>query len=144
MTPEELKDYRKTVADDYTKKDTEVETSLTYVTVGLLSFFITINEQFIKLGTAEYRLLLVVSLFLLFFTLVLILIRKSKTVSFDRKLMTYIDSMKANNESQDRGLVKLWEKGLRSLEYLMNFAYVSLSLGIGLQVLFLVLNLKNK
>ena len=144
MTPEALKDYRKTVADDYTKKDTEIETSLTYISAAALGFFITINEKFVELETARYHILLAVSLFFLFLTFVLILIRKSKTVSFDHELMTYIDSMEANNESQDSGLLKLWKKGTRLLECLMNFTYVSLSLGIGLQVLFLVLNLINK
>ncbi|MGD0583383.1 MAG: hypothetical protein ABR974_10605 [Bacteroidales bacterium] len=49
MTKEQLMEYRKLLEKDFTNKDLEIETSLSYISVGALGFFITINEKFLDL-----------------------------------------------------------------------------------------------
>ena len=142
MTKTELKEYRKNLEKEYSDKDLEIESSLTYITIGALGFFLTINDTFIKVLEAKYKSLLVISLIFLFIAFVLLLIRKSKTINYDFEMMTFIDQMNPGNESQDNELLNLWDRGAKVLHLMMTLTYISLSVGIGLQVLFLLLNLK--
>ena len=108
MTEIELKDYRKILEKEYSAKDLEIETSLSYITIGSLGFFLTINDKFLKLQDAKLTCLLVISLSCLFLSFVL----------------------------------KLWDKSHKALTLIRTLTYFGLSLGIGLQVLYLVLNIK--
>ena len=46
MTKEEIKDYRRILEKEFMDKDNEIEAQLSYITVGALAFFLTINEKF--------------------------------------------------------------------------------------------------
>jgi len=141
MTEIEIKDYRKILEKEFIDKDLEIETTLSYISIGALGFFLTINEKFLKIQTANHKCVLVLSLISLFLAFVLILYRKYRTSHHDLKLMEYIDSIEQNSNDSDRELLKLWEICHRELSNIRIFIYISLVLGIGLQVLFLLLNL---
>ena len=142
MTDIEIKDYRKILEKEYIDKDLEIETTLSYISIGALGFFLTINEKFLKIQTANNKCVLVLSLISLFIAFTLILYRKYRTSHHDLKLMKHIDNMEHNSEESDKQLLKLWEISHRELSNIRIFVYISLTIGIGLQVLFLLLNLK--
>lgn len=142
MTKEDLKDYRRILEKDYSNKDLEIETTLTYITIGALGFFLTINDKFLKLVTADYKFLLIISLSLLFAAFIMILVRKSKTIKYDYDLMTFLDGMEPNSENQDQKLLSMWDKTHMNLTLIQTIIYLGLVLGIGLQVLFMILNIR--
>lgn len=140
MKETEIKDYRKILEKEFVEKDLEIETTLSYISVGALGFFITINEKFLKIQTANYKLILILSLVFLFLSFILILFRKSRTSQQDLTLMEFIDKMKPNSEIDDNQLLELWDKSHKTLNFIRKFIYFSLGIGIGLQVIFLMLN----
>ena len=140
MKETEIKDYRKILEKEFVDKDLEIETTLSYISVGALGFFITINEKFLKIQSANFKLILILSLFFLFLAFILILYRKSRTSHQDLILMEFIDKMKPNSETQDNQLLELWDKSHKELNNIRKFIYFSLGIGIGLQVIFLMLN----
>lgn len=142
MTENELKDYRKILEKEYSTKDLEIETTLSYITIGALGFFLTINDKFLKLEDAKFTYLLIISLTCLFLSFILILIRKSRTIKHDFDMMTFIDTMQPESESQDLKLLELWDKSHKELTLIRTLTYIGLSIGIGLQILYLVLNIK--
>jgi hypothetical protein len=140
MTDIEKSDYRKILEKEFVDKDLEIETTLSYISVGALGFFITINEKFLKIQTADCKLILILSLFFLFLSFVLILYRKSRTSHHDLILMGFIDKMESNSVDDDNHLLDLWDNSHRELNGIRKFIYISLSIGIGLQILFLAIN----
>jgi hypothetical protein len=142
MTKDEIKEYRKILDKEFSDKDLEIETALSYITIGALGFFLTINEKFLKLVQAQFKGIIVLSLVLLFVAFVLILCRKSRTIRHAMKMMSFVDHMKANNPEDDAGLYKLWQDSHMELANIRKFVYFSLSLGIALQIAFLFLNIK--
>jgi TRAP-type C4-dicarboxylate transport system permease small subunit len=141
MTEAEIKDYRKILEKNFTDKDLEIETSLSYISVGALGFFITINDKFLKLETAQFKFILILSLICIFLSFILILVRKSRTSHNDLKLIFLVDVINPDSED-DKKLLDLWERSHKELSKIMTLVYLSLVIGIGLQVLFLILNLK--
>ena len=93
-----------------------------------------------KIQSAEFRIILILSLIFLFVTFVLILFRKSRIIRYDFLLMSFVDKMSVDSEEEDQGLLKLWDKTNKKLGIIRLFVYLTLSVGIGLQVLFIVLN----
>lgn len=140
MSEEDLKHYRKILQKEYIDRDSGNETSLTYISVGALIFFLAINNEFFKLVMAEYKFLLVISLFFLFFAFIMILIRKSKTVKYEFDMITFVDKMEADSESAVQDLMAMWDKTHMNLTLLQTLISLGLALGIGLQVLFMILN----
>jgi ABC-type proline/glycine betaine transport system permease subunit len=57
--------------------------------------------------------------------------------------MSFLDKMSVNSEEQDQDLLKLWDKTNKKLGIIRLFVYLTLSIGVGLQVLFIVLNYNN-
>lgn len=143
MTLQEIKDYRKILEKEFIDKDNEIENQLSYITVAAIGFFITINEKFLKIQSADYKFVLILSLIFLFVTFVLILLRKSRTSYHDLKMIEFIDNMTANSNDQDQELLIMWEKSHKQLRNIRIFIYSTLSIGIGLQVLFIILNYKS-
>jgi len=140
MTLEEIKDYRKILEKEFIDKDNEIETQLSYITIASIGFFITINEKFFKIQSADYKYILIISLILLFITFVLILIRKSRTSHHDLIMMEHIDNMEPDSEQQDQELLTLWDTSHKELKQIRTWTYFTLAIGIGLQVLFIILN----
>jgi hypothetical protein len=141
MTSQEIKDYRKILEKEFSDKDLEIETSLSYISFGALGFFITINEKFVKLMVADYKTILILSLIFLFLSVALVLIRKYRTSHNDLKLIYCLDELKPDSD-EDIKLLELWEHSHKELFRIIIVSYCCLGIGIGLQVLFLILNLK--
>lgn len=140
MTITELKEYRRVLEKEFADKDLEIETQLSYISIGSLGFFITINEKFITIQSAGYKSILIVSLIFLFISFVLVLIRKSRTSHHDLLLMEFVDKMHPDSKEQDRQLLSKWDCCHKELTKILLFIYITLTLGIGMQVLFVVLN----
>jgi len=142
MTRDEIKDYRKILEKEYMDKDIEIDSVLSYVTIGALGFFITINDKFIKFQVAQCKVILIISLILLFISFALILLRKIRTNHHDTKMMFFVDQMQPDKQEQDDELFNLWTKTNSELTMIRNGAIYSLGLGVILQIIFLLLNLK--
>lgn len=140
MEYKEIKEYRKILEEEFTNKDNEIESQLSYITIGSLGFFMTINEKFIRIQDSHCKILLIVSVISLFIAFVFILIRKSRTSHHDLSMMNFIDGMSPNFVEDDKKLLTLWNNSHDELKKLRIVIYVALSLGIGLQVVFLILN----
>jgi hypothetical protein len=136
----EIKDYRKILEKEFMDKDIEIETTLSYISIGALGFFMTINEKFFKIQTSNYKFILIISLLFLFLSFVLILIRKSRSGHHDLILLQHLDSMNQDSEEDDLDLLKLWDNCHKELRTIRIFIYITLATGIGLQILFLVFN----
>lgn len=140
MNQTEIKDYRKILEKEFMDKDIEIETTLSYISIGALGFFMTINEKFFKIQTSNYKFILIISLLFLFLSFVLILIRKSRSGHHDLILLQHLDSMNQDSEEDDLDLLKLWDNCHKELRTIRIFIYITLATGIGLQILFLVFN----
>lgn len=140
MTLKEIKEYRNILEKEFINKDNEIETQLSYITIASLGFFITINEKFLKIQSADFKIALILSLIFLFVTFVLILLRKSRTSHHDLLMMGFLDNMVVDSDDQDQKLLSMWDTSHRQLTNIRLFIYITLSIGIGLQVLFIVLN----
>jgi hypothetical protein len=141
MNQTEIKDYRKILEKEFSEKDLEIETSLSYISIGSLGFFITINEKFTELKTAHYKAILIISLIFLLLSFILILYRKSRTSHFDFKMMRFLDGMKPDSQMDDQGLYEIWKQSHSVLSRIRIYIYFSLAFGLALQLLFLLLNL---
>lgn len=140
MTEIEIKDYRKILEQEFISKDLEIETSLSYISIGSLGFFITINQEFFKLQTACFKWILITSLIFIFISFILLLFRKAKTVKYDRNLMDFLDNMNNDNIEDDLKLQRLWVSNHKKLSWILYSIYICLGTGIGLQILFLSQN----
>ena len=140
MTKEEIKDYRRLLEKEFMDKDNEIDAQLSYITIGSLAFFLTINERFLRIQSADYKIILILSLLFLLIAFVLILARKSKTICYDLQLISFLDKMSDNSEEADQQLLSLWDKTNERLKKIRFFVYLMLSVGVGLQVLFIALN----
>lgn len=118
----------------------EIETQLSYISIGSLGFFITINDKFLKIQSSDYKWILILSLIFLIISFVLILIRKSRTNHHDLFMMGFIDKMQPDSEDEDQKLLIHWDCCHKELTRIRLFIYITLALGIGMQVLFVVLN----
>jgi hypothetical protein len=140
MNTNEISNYREEVAQQLKEKESEIETSLSYITVGALGFFLTINEKFLKLQDCQLKNLLILSVFLLIVAFILILVKKSLTTRYDRKLLHFLDEMKPENRQEELELYDIWEKHDKTLRNIKTSTYFALGTGIILQVLFFMLN----
>jgi hypothetical protein len=142
MTKDEIKEYRKTLGKAFSDRDQEIETTLSYITIGALGFFLTINEKFLKLQEANYKIMIIISLVFLFLAFVLMLRRKSRIIHHSMKMMKFADHMKPDTTEDDVNLFKLWQNSHKELLAIRKVVYLSLVLGIGLQILFFFMNIK--
>ena len=142
MTESEIKEYRKILEKEFVEKDLEIETSLSYISVGALAFFITINDKFLNLQEANFKFILIVSLAFIFLSFILTLIRKKNAKRMDLRLMKMLDNMSIDKPVDDEKLFNLWKENHGKLSNIMSAVFWCLSIGIGLEILFFALNLK--
>lgn len=141
MEKSDIKDYRKILEKEFVDKDLEIDTTLSYISVGSLGFFLTINDSLFGLKEANYKAVFIFSIIFITTSFILLLFRKAKTSSYDLKLMRFVDGMRENSDEDDTELYKLWEKTHNSLTTIRKFIFLSISLGVILQVLFIILNI---
>lgn len=144
MEKEQIKTYREKIDIQLKEKESEIENSITYISVGALGFFITINEKFFKIDKTTCSFLLYLSLSLLLFSFIVILIKKYKTTSYDRKIIDFLDKMPEKDKEQDKKLLKLWKSSEYNLKLFKIISYSSLGLGITFQLIFFFLNILSE
>ncbi len=140
MNEEDLKLFREISERNYASVTQKIETSLTYIISAALVFFIFLNYSLIRCKIADYEFLLVISLSFLFLSFVLMLICKSNTIKYEFDMATFLARMDPNSENQDQELASIWDRNYLNLTTLQTLSSLLLALGIGLQVLFLILN----
>ncbi|MCE5320105.1 MAG: hypothetical protein LLF93_03270 [Bacteroidales bacterium] len=141
MDADEIKEYRRILAKEFSDKDMEIETTTGYISIAALGFFITINDKFISLETATCKWALIVSLCLLAISFILVLARKYKANRDDLRLMDFIDDMKKDSAEEDTELYNKWEKSHKQLKNILIAIFLCLAIGIIFQVIFFVLNI---
>ncbi|NLE04136.1 MAG: hypothetical protein GX638_04940 [Crenarchaeota archaeon] len=141
MSDEEINEYRKILEKEFTKKDLEIDNQLTYISIGSMGFFITIQEKFLKVTDQHCKIIFILSLVFLFITFILIIIRNARTRYHDLSMMSYIDEMDNNNIEHDQTLYDIWEKCHKELGCFRVITYITLGIGIGLQLLYIIFNL---
>ena len=144
MTKEEVKDYRGILEKEYMDKDTEIDSSISYISAGALGLVLSINDKFITIKTADFKLLLIASLILLLLALILIIYRKMKTSSHDVKMLDYLTEIKEGaNAEQEEILLNLYSECDSQLKRIRVSAIISLLTGIGFEVTFFIINFFN-
>jgi hypothetical protein len=141
MKDPEIKDYRKILEKEFIDKDLEIETTVSYISIGALGFFITINEKFLRITEANNKVFLIISLIFLLLSFILILLRKYRTSHHDLKLIKFIDNMQSECDEDDKKLDILWHQSHSELSGLMKAIYITLAIGISLQVVFILINI---
>ena len=141
MTDDQLKSYRAILEKEFVDKDLEIDTTLSYISIGALGFFLTINEKFVSIYDSNSKILLILSLVSLLTAFIIVLYRKSKTIDFDLKLMDLVDNMKSGNEDDDIILLDNWKLGHTSLKRIRRWIYYTLGFGIICQVIFVIINI---
>jgi len=143
MEKNEIREYRKVLEKEFSDKDMEIETAIGYISVAALGFFITINDKFISIDTAKHKWILVASLIFLVASFILVLYRKFKANCDDLSLMDTIDCMLENSREDEVKLYDQWQKSHKILRKILFAIFMSLSIGLVLQVIFFVLNLSK-
>jgi len=141
MVKQQIDSYREKIDIQLKEKENEIENSITYISVGALGFFLTINEKFFKIDKTNCSFLLYTSLSLLLLSFIIILIKKYKTTSYDRKIIDFLDELPENNKDKDKELLKLWKSCECYLKLFKISSYSALGLGITLQLVFFFSNL---
>lgn len=143
MKAEEIKQYRTDINVQLKEKESDIETTITYVTIGLLGFFLTINEKFIPLKTSNYKVLMLLSVFSFFFSFFLGLINKLKTTKYDREIINIIDNADLTQEKDEQLLLEKWKNSDSNLQSTKKFIYIFLVLGIIFQLVYFFLNVNS-
>ncbi len=144
MTPEETKEYRSTIEGQLKDKETDIETTITYVTLGLLGLFLTINEKFIPLANSKFKIILLVSVIGFVLSFVFGLINKFKTTKFDREIIDLIDNSDLTQEENEDKLLKKWQKCDTVLQTNRRSIYFLLVFGLIAQLFYFFLNLNEQ
>lgn len=144
MTKEEVKDYRTILEKEYMDKDTEIDSSISYISAGALGLVLSINDKFISIKTAEFKGFLIASLILLLAALVLMIVRKMITSKHDLKMLDYLTEIKDGaDEKQETQLLKLYTDCDNQLSITRFIAIISLLTGIAFEVTFFIINFFN-
>ena len=141
MNEEDVRRYREILEKEYSFINLKIETTLTYVSAGAIGFFVFMNTSYLKLQMSDFRFLLVISLSFLFLSLVLNLVRKSNIMKHEFEMLTFVERMQPNSNSQEQDLVSRWDRIYMNRTLIKTISNVSLALGIGLQLAFIVLNM---
>lgn len=137
MTKEEVKDYRTLLEKEYMGKDTEIDSSIVYISAGALGLVLSINDKFITIKTADLKFPLVTSLILLFTAFISIIWRKVKTIKHDIIMLDYLNEIKeGSNTEQDIKLLSLYTKFDNQLKRIRIIAIWSLVFGVALDIFF--------
>jgi hypothetical protein len=143
MTEKEIKEYRSLIETQLKEKESDIENTITYINIGLLGFFLTINEKFIPLISSQYKWILAISIFSFLASFILGLINKYKTTEFDRKIIEIIDCRDLKNEQDEQYLFDKWKEYDTTLRNIRNIIYLFLSIGLITQLIYFFINLSK-
>ena len=141
MNEQDITRFREISEKNYSWVTLKIESTLTYITAGALGFFIFVNARYLKYIAADYKFLLPISLSILFITFVLILVRKSRILKYEFDMLTFVARMDPASESQEQELVSIWDRNYMNRTTIQTISCIGLALGIGMQVLFMILNI---
>jgi hypothetical protein len=148
MSKRKSSEYRTRIDGVIESMDKEIDTSLTYISIGALGFFLTINEKFIKLTGCSYKIFLIISAILLLGSFVILLIKKYTSVKYSKKILDSIDEMIPDENISDKDILDqvtlIWEESEKKFLWINTTVYLSLSIGVVLQVAFFLINFFNK
>jgi hypothetical protein len=142
MDKNELDEYRRIIESEYSKKDNEIETTTSYISVGLLGFFITINEKYISLNESTCKFLFTLSLLSYSLSFVLILYRKYVDQKSNLEILDQISSMSSGrSEGDEARLYKIWYDGNCKCKRVLKLSFIFLAIGVASSVVFILTNL---
>jgi hypothetical protein len=128
----------------------DYHTTVTYLGAGALGFFLTINEKFFPLGDGRYFYLFIISLSLLFLSLLLYVFsvlldyygssRLRDMMDDDIQGIDFETATQAQIDAAERKLDAQWEKIELKSRILMLSRLTLVILGIGAEVVFMALN----
>lgn len=138
---EKLNDYRKTLVEQIISDEKEYHSTVTYLAAGGLALFLTINEKFFDVVHSRQFWAFVLSLALLFFTLVLYIVNTMSDIRSNERLRDVTDGMIRAKHYNKPQLLADWDAEIKKSRWLTYFRMVTLSLGIFFEILFIVANL---
>jgi len=141
MTEEDITYYRNSIETQLKDKEVEIDTSITYIIVGLLGLFLTINEKFIPLIDSKYKLLLGLSILNFLISFLLSLANKFLTTYYDRRILDFIDEKDLRIDENEKLLLKKWKKYDSVLQRNKIFLYSCLFIAMIFQFIYLFINL---
>lgn len=144
MTDIEIKEYRSLIETQLKEKEADIETTITYVTLGLLGLFLTINEKFIPLISSSFKWILVISILSFVTSFILGLYNKFNTTKFDREIIDLIDSSDLKIEQEENKLLAKWKECDNTLQNIRNIIYCFLIIGLITQLIYFFVNLNKE
>lgn len=144
MDSASVNQFRALIETQLKEKETDIDTTITYINVGLLGLFLTINEKLIPFSTSIHKCLLYISVLSFMASFFIGIINKIVTTHFDRKAIHFID----NNDLKDRtNEVKLLEKSKyydKILQRIRALLIIPLLfLGLIIQIIYFFINIKQ-
>lgn len=150
----------KLLREDRQKEEAEISesikdyhTTITYLGAGALGFFLTIHETFFALPESRLFWLFVVSIALLFSSLLLYLMHillkfhnSSKLRDEEDQLITGFDFDNSTQDEQDTAQANLdvvWEKGEKTSRRIMYWRLTLVLLGVAGEIIFMIGNLQQ-
>jgi hypothetical protein len=139
---EKLTAYRDGLKDGISDGEKDYQTTITYLAVGALAFFLTINEKFFHLTTTRYQCLLWLSLGALLLTLFLLLVCTILDIRGNEAIRDLADKMLDNKAYNKDELTREWAKWMQRTRLWYYTRFALLLGGITMEVLFVCLNLQ--
>lgn len=144
MTKEEIESFREKLDIHLKEKTTEIESNIALIIIGSLGFFLTINEKFIGLKESSLKWILLISIIALLISFFVFLYNKHIATKFDREIIDFLDDvMLPNDPKSNKRLLNMWSSMDKKLQKNRDVIYVSLAIGIILQMLFFIYNVLN-
>lgn len=140
-----IADYRDKIETHLIDKEGEMDKTTTYITVGLLGFFMTINDKFVPLLDSNLKIWMYLSISSLIFSLILGLVYNYITVIFDGKIIRFIDDNDIENDTTKRSELDIkWEKYIKKQNCVKLFVYIFLGIGLIAEIVFTINNFERK
>lgn len=138
---ESLETYRDQLGDDMIQDEKDYHTTITYLAGGALGLFLTINDKFFHLDESRFFFLFVISVSLLFATLILFVVNTIIDIRSKEKLRDSSDKMIQKKKYNDAELEKIWKGTVRSSRRITYWRLVTLITGIAAEVIFILSNM---
>lgn len=140
-----ITDYRDKIETHLIDKESEMDKTTTYITVGLLGFFMTINDKFVPLLDSNLKIWMYISICSLIFSLILGLVYNYITVIYDGRIIRFIDDNDVENDSAKKSeLDNNWEKYIKKQNCVKLFVYIFLGIGLITEIVFTIYNFERK
>jgi hypothetical protein len=136
-----LREYREKLVDGILEDEKDYHTVITYLAGGALGLFLTINEKFFHLTDSNNFWLFIVSVVLLFFTLLLFVVNNILDIRASEQLRDISDDMIDKNFYDADRLEKIWRKKIRQSRILTYLRFALLLAGIAAEVIFIMMNM---